>query len=84
MFPEIPVEFLQEKEVFKEFIYRINTLGRCHFCKSGTVTHVSLRQTPRPGSGLFSSFSLKNSGRDLLTRMHLAVCSELSQWEIRS
>ncbi|ELW62765.1 Huntingtin [Tupaia chinensis] len=26
-FPEIPVEFLQEKEVFKEFIYRINTLG---------------------------------------------------------
>ncbi|XP_063780391.1 huntingtin isoform X3 [Pseudophryne corroboree] len=25
--PEIPVEFLQEKEVFKEFIYRINTLG---------------------------------------------------------
>lgn len=28
VFPEIPVEFLQEKEVFKEFIYRINTLGR--------------------------------------------------------
>ncbi|XP_019513498.1 PREDICTED: huntingtin isoform X2 [Hipposideros armiger] len=27
VFPEIPVEFLQEKEVFKEFIYRINTLG---------------------------------------------------------
>ncbi|KAM6440076.1 huntingtin isoform 3-T3 [Liasis olivaceus] len=26
-FPEIPVEFLQEREVFKEFIYRINTLG---------------------------------------------------------
>ncbi|KAK2115305.1 hypothetical protein P7K49_005931 [Saguinus oedipus] len=26
-FPEIPVEFLQEKEVFKEFIYRINTLA---------------------------------------------------------
>ncbi|XP_034528082.1 huntingtin [Ailuropoda melanoleuca] len=26
-FPEIPVEFLQEKEVFKEFIYRINVLG---------------------------------------------------------
>nr|XP_044623852.1 huntingtin isoform X2 [Equus asinus] len=26
-FPEIPVEFLQEKEVFKEFIYRINALG---------------------------------------------------------
>uniref|UniRef100_UPI00398E546A huntingtin isoform X8 n=1 Tax=Pristiophorus japonicus TaxID=55135 RepID=UPI00398E546A len=25
--PEIPVEFLQEKEVFKEFIYRINVLG---------------------------------------------------------
>ncbi|XP_068926815.1 huntingtin isoform X1 [Petaurus breviceps papuanus] len=25
--PEIPVEFLQEKEIFKEFIYRINTLG---------------------------------------------------------
>ncbi|XP_006875391.1 PREDICTED: huntingtin [Chrysochloris asiatica] len=25
--PEIPVEFLQEKEVFKEFICRINTLG---------------------------------------------------------
>lgn len=25
--PEIPVEFLQEKEVFREFIYRINTLG---------------------------------------------------------
>lgn len=43
MFPEIPVEFLQEKEVFKEFIYRINTLGSCHFpCKSGAVTHVSL------------------------------------------
>uniref|UniRef100_A0A4W3JTK9 Huntingtin n=1 Tax=Callorhinchus milii TaxID=7868 RepID=A0A4W3JTK9_CALMI len=32
--PEIPVEFLQEKEVFKEFIYRINVLGwtsRTHF-----------------------------------------------------
>ncbi|XP_054544203.1 huntingtin isoform X3 [Talpa occidentalis] len=27
VFPEIPVEFLQEKEVFKEFICRINTLG---------------------------------------------------------
>ncbi|KAM4708326.1 huntingtin [Discoglossus pictus] len=25
--PEIPVEFLQEKEVFREFIYRLNTLG---------------------------------------------------------
>ncbi|XP_053560168.1 huntingtin [Bombina bombina] len=25
--PEIPVEFLQEKEVLREFIYRINTLG---------------------------------------------------------
>uniref|UniRef100_A0A8C8S588 Huntingtin n=1 Tax=Pelusios castaneus TaxID=367368 RepID=A0A8C8S588_9SAUR len=27
VFPEIPVEFLQEKEIFKEFIYRINILG---------------------------------------------------------
>uniref|UniRef100_A0A8C3YS16 Huntingtin n=1 Tax=Catagonus wagneri TaxID=51154 RepID=A0A8C3YS16_9CETA len=27
VFPEIPVEFLQEKEVFREFVYRINTLG---------------------------------------------------------
>ncbi|XP_072803026.1 huntingtin isoform X3 [Vicugna pacos] len=27
VFPEIPVEFLQEKEVFKEFIFRVNTLG---------------------------------------------------------
>uniref|UniRef100_A0A8B9UP92 Huntingtin n=1 Tax=Anas zonorhyncha TaxID=75864 RepID=A0A8B9UP92_9AVES len=27
VFPEIPVEFLQEKEIFKEFIYRINALG---------------------------------------------------------
>uniref|UniRef100_P42859-2 Isoform Short of Huntingtin n=1 Tax=Mus musculus TaxID=10090 RepID=P42859-2 len=27
VFPEIPVEFLQEKEILKEFIYRINTLG---------------------------------------------------------
>ncbi|MBN3316754.1 HD protein, partial [Atractosteus spatula] len=25
--PEIPVEFLQEKDVFKEFLYRINVLG---------------------------------------------------------
>ncbi|XP_072534605.1 huntingtin isoform X5 [Salminus brasiliensis] len=25
--PEIPVEFLQEKDVFREFLYRINTLG---------------------------------------------------------
>ncbi|XP_043918860.1 huntingtin isoform X2 [Protopterus annectens] len=25
--PEIPVEFLQEKDIFKEFIYRINVLG---------------------------------------------------------
>ncbi|MFT7807444.1 huntingtin isoform X1 [Arapaima gigas] len=25
--PEIPVEFLQEKEVFREFLYRINMLG---------------------------------------------------------
>lgn len=30
-FPEIPVEFLQEKEVFKEFIYRINALGSLGF-----------------------------------------------------
>ncbi|ERE89780.1 huntingtin [Cricetulus griseus] len=27
VFPEIPVEFLQEKEILTEFIYRINTLG---------------------------------------------------------
>ncbi|XP_019381604.1 PREDICTED: huntingtin isoform X1 [Gavialis gangeticus] len=27
VFPEMPVEFLQEKEIFKEFIYRINILG---------------------------------------------------------
>ncbi|XP_035282540.1 huntingtin-like isoform X3 [Anguilla anguilla] len=27
MLPEIPVEFLQEKDVFREFLYRINTLG---------------------------------------------------------
>lgn len=27
VYPEIPVEFLQEKEVLKGFIYRINTLG---------------------------------------------------------
>uniref|UniRef100_A0A8C0WEB4 Huntingtin n=1 Tax=Castor canadensis TaxID=51338 RepID=A0A8C0WEB4_CASCN len=27
VFPEIPVEFLQEKEILKAFIYRINTLG---------------------------------------------------------
>ncbi|XP_041123293.1 huntingtin isoform X1 [Polyodon spathula] len=26
-FPEIPVEFLQEKDVFREFLYRMNTLG---------------------------------------------------------
>lgn len=26
--PEIPVEFLQEKDVFREFLYRINTLGK--------------------------------------------------------
>ncbi|MGH0145646.1 UNVERIFIED_CONTAM: hypothetical protein FKN15_005980 [Acipenser sinensis] len=26
-FPEIPVEFLQEKDVFREFLYRVNTLG---------------------------------------------------------
>lgn len=25
--PEIPVEFLQEKDVFREFLYRINVLG---------------------------------------------------------
>ncbi|XP_066534473.1 huntingtin isoform X5 [Hoplias malabaricus] len=25
--PEIPVEFLQEKDIFREFLYRINTLG---------------------------------------------------------
>ncbi|XP_051784194.1 huntingtin isoform X2 [Erpetoichthys calabaricus] len=25
--PEIPVEFLQEKDVFKEFLYRVNVLG---------------------------------------------------------
>uniref|UniRef100_A0A8D3BJV3 Huntingtin n=1 Tax=Scophthalmus maximus TaxID=52904 RepID=A0A8D3BJV3_SCOMX len=27
MLPEIPVDFLQEKDVFREFLYRINTLG---------------------------------------------------------
>ena len=25
--PEIPVDFLQEKDVFREFLYRINILG---------------------------------------------------------
>lgn len=25
--PEIPMDFLQEKDVFREFLYRINTLG---------------------------------------------------------
>lgn len=38
MFPEIPVEFLQEKEVFKEFIYRINTLGVVRASPSGSAT----------------------------------------------
>ena len=28
--PEIPLDFLQEKDVFREFLYRINTLGK-HF-----------------------------------------------------
>ena len=26
--PEIPLDFLQEKDVFREFLYRINTLGK--------------------------------------------------------
>lgn len=31
--PEIPVDFLQEKDVFREFLYRINTLGvQTHMC----------------------------------------------------
>lgn len=31
--PEIPVDFLQEKDVFREFLYRVNTLG--------TATHTA-------------------------------------------
>ena len=34
--PEIPVDFLQEKDVFREFLYRINTLG------TETHTHTQL------------------------------------------
>lgn len=44
-FPEIPVEFLQEKEVFKEFIYRINTLGRRGSSRPRSVP----ASGPRPG-----------------------------------
>lgn len=27
--PPLPLEFLQEKDVLKEFIYRVNVLGEC-------------------------------------------------------
>ena len=35
--PEIPLDFLQEKDVFREFLYRINTLGK----------HRVVRHSPR-------------------------------------
>lgn len=46
VFPEIPVEFLQEKEVFKEFIYRINTLGRRSSSRPRSVPALG----PRPSA----------------------------------
>lgn len=49
--PEIPVDFLHEKDVFREFLYRINTLGteRPHsFRKNrfGTVKTLSESSNP--------------------------------------
>lgn len=35
--PEIPVDFLQEKDVFREFLYRINTLGTDMHMHSQTI-----------------------------------------------
>lgn len=51
MFPEIPVEFLQEKEVFREFIYRINTLGR-----PGPCGRVALTRLLGAGAAVGSAF----------------------------
>lgn len=36
--PEIPVEFLQEKDVFREFLYRINVLGKRGGRAYGVIT----------------------------------------------
>ena len=60
MFPEIPVEFLQEKEVFKEFIYRINTLGRPGPCGCVTLTCL-LGAGAVVGSAFF--YPVKSRGR---------------------
>jgi len=51
VFPEIPVEFLQEKEVFREFIYRINTLGR-----PGPCGRVALTRLLGAGAAVGSAF----------------------------
>lgn len=58
MFPEIPVEFLQEKEVFKEFIYRINTLGRPRLSLGLGLGHLTPR---RLRQGPFSSGSMRDA-----------------------
>lgn len=68
MFPEIPVEFLQEKEVFKEFIYRINTLGR-----PGPRGRIALTQLPGAGAVVGSAFFY--SREELRQDTVVCVCS---------
>ena len=79
VFPEIPVEFLQEKEVFKEFIYRINTLG-----SPGLPSGVVTRHHACPGGAraavvgpVFSFYSTKELRHNIIVNtfcnVHKAV-----------
>ncbi|EPY80840.1 hypothetical protein CB1_000531009 [Camelus ferus] len=61
VFPEIPVEFLQEKEVFKEFIFRVNTLGSPRFSLGLGVTHHDTQRR-----ALASLYSIKDLGQDVI------------------
>jgi hypothetical protein len=82
VFPEIPVEFLQEKEILKAFIYRINTLGTgSQSTGSGTATDSQKLQ----GRGLVI-WHLEGSGcdNDINLRHHVLQYTKfLIQWEIR-
>lgn len=78
VFPEIPVEFLQEKEVFKEFIYRINTLGSPR--SSLGVGHVP----PRRQQALLFLVHEGCGLSDAHPVVHFAACSEPLQREVRS
>lgn len=77
VFPEIPVEFLQEKEVFKEFIYRINTLGT-------RAPPQARARDPAAAAGPSLRGPEGHRPVDAQPVARSAVCSELPRREARS